>query len=251
MDISDSVFEKIESFVRQDQVAGPLRYLCDRLPVQAALYIVGGALRNIIIEVVHGYRPEIVDIDIIIGNLWKEFSFHKILAGQRYRSTEFGGVRWFPTDSSFSFDLSILENFLPIQKFHLAPNLENLIKTIDFTINVVVYDVKEKVLYQRDIINKIRKATVGFNSDQVYDKLLLAYRLLVIRHKIGFYFSENAFRFLKNAIGLDSVNALIKIMVSKVGKKEAEKIVAEFDRLCMYKSYEEYRNREHLLNLNA
>jgi hypothetical protein len=247
----DGVVDTIESFVRQEEIAAPLRYLCDKLPPQADLYIVGGALRNIVIEIVHGYRPEIVDIDIIIGSLGKNFSFDKVLAGKQYRLTEFGGVRWFPKDSSYSFDLSILENFLPIEKFHLAPTLESLIKTIDFTVNVIIYDVKKKVLHQKNIIHHIQKATVGFNSDQVYDKILLAYRLLVIRHKTGFYVSEHAFTFLRNSIGLDSVNVLIKILESKVGKKRAKKIIDEYDRMCMYKSYEDYRSKEHLLTINA
>ena len=246
MDSPDFLLKKIESFTRRKDISEPLKYLCDKLPAQADFYIAGGALRNVIIEIVHGYRPEILDIDVMIGNLRKEFSISNVLAQERYRFTDFGGVRWFPKDSAFSLDLSLLENFLPIKKFHLAPTLENLLKTIDFNVNAVIYDFKDEALHERFILKTIRKKRVGFNSGWFYDKLLLAYRLLVIRHKINFYFSEQAFKFIRDSIAFDSVNALMNIMIAKLGKTEAERIIDEYDRICVYKSYEEYITAEHL-----
>jgi hypothetical protein len=245
-DITEKFRQKIIGFISSDDISKPLNFLITVLPQKAYLYIIGGALRNFIIKQFYGNAPPTRDIDMVISGLEKEFSMEKMLAGEKFKNTDFGGVRWNPQDSAFSFDLSLLDNFLPIKKFHLKPDIDNLLATIDFNVNAVIFEVKENHFYEKGAINAIKEKTIGFNAQKTYDKGLLAYRLLLIRHKIGFYPSLEAFRFLRIAVDLDMMLWIKKTLESKVGKELGEIILADYDRMCLYKNYEDYKRQEKL-----
>ena len=245
-DIIEKFSRKIIEFVSQENISKPLNILITVLPQKACLLIFGGALRNFIINQFYGKSPPTIDIDIVISGLEKEFSIEKILAGEKFKNTDFGGVRWYPKGSSFSFDLSLLDNFLPIKKFNLEPDIHNLLATIDFDVNALIFEVKENHFYEKEAINAIKEKTIGFNAQKTYDKGFLAYRLLLIRHKIGFFPSREAFRFLRSAVDLDMMLWIKKTLQSKVGKELCKIILADYDRICLYKNYDDYKRQEKL-----
>ena len=245
-DIIEKLRQKIIEFVSVEDISKPLNFLNAVLPQEASLLIIGGALRNFIIKQFYGDAPPTKDIDMVIGGLGEEFSVEKILTGEKFKNTDFGGVRWYPKGSVFSFDLSLLDNFLPIKKFHLEPDIDNLIGTIDFNVNALIFEVKENRFYEKDAIKGIKEKIIGFNAQKTYDKGLLAYRLLLIRHKIGFYPSREAFRFLRLSVDLDMMLWIKKILECKVGKELCEIILADYDRICMCKNYDDYKKQEQL-----
>jgi hypothetical protein len=245
-DIIEKFRQKIIGFVSYEDISRPLSFLIGALPQNACLLIIGGALRNFIIKQVYGNAPPTRDIDMLISGLGKEYSIQKILTGEKFKNTDFGGVRWYPKDSAYSFDLSLLDNFLPIEKFHLEPDIDNLLATIDFDVNALIFEVKSSHFYEKSAIEAIKDKTIGFNAKKTYDKGFLAYRLLLIRHKIGFYPSREAFRFLRSGVDLDMTLWIKKTLESKVGKELCENILADYDRICLYKNYEDYKKQETL-----
>jgi hypothetical protein len=245
-EIVEQLRKKIIEFISQKDILKPLNYLIGALPPKACLLIVGGALRNFIIKQFYGDAPPTLDIDMVIGNLGKEFSMEEILTQEKFKNTDFGGIRWYPNGSAFSFDLSLLNNFLPIKKFHLDPDIENLLTSIDFDVNALIFDVKKNQFHEKGAINAIKEKSMGFNAEKTYDKGFLAYRLLLIRHKIGFHLSREAFRFLRSALDLDMILWIKKTLESKVGKELCEAVLADYDRICLYKNYEDYKRQEKL-----
>ncbi len=238
--------QKIIEFVSFEDISKPLNFLIRELPKKACLLIIGGALRNLIIKQIYGNAPPTHDIDMLISGLGKEFSIKKILNREKYKNTDFGGIRWYPKNSAYSFDLSLLDNFLPIEKFQLEPDINNLLATIDFNVNALIFEVKNNHFYENSAINGIKEKIIGFNAQKTYDKGFLAYRLLLIRHKIGFYPSREAFRFLRSGVDLDMMLWIKKTLESKVGKELCEIIIADYDRICLYKNYDDYKKKEKL-----
>lgn len=236
----------IIGFVSQDDILKPMIFLMAALPKKACFIVIGGALRNFVIKQFYGDAPPTADIDMVIGGLGKEYPLESGLVREKYKNTDFGGIRWYPKESCFSFDLSLMENFLPIKKFQLVPSIDNLLKTIDFTVNTLLFDIKDKMFYEKGAFEAIREKTIGFNADKTYDKGLLAYRLLLIRHKIGFYPSREAFRFLRTGVDLDTVSWIEKTLRSKVDRKLSDAVLADYDRICMFKNYDEYKKQEKL-----
>ena len=241
IDIIEKLRQKIIEFISVEDISTPLKFLNDTLPQKAFLLVFGGALRNFIIHQFYGNSPPTLDIDMVIGGLEKDYSIDRILKRETFKMTDFGGVRWYPKNSIYSFDLSLLDNFLPIQKFHLKPDIHNLLATIDFDVNTLIFEVKENRFYEMGAINAIKEKTIGFNAKETYDKGLLAYRLLLIRHKTGFYPSRDAFRFIRNAVDLDMMLWIKRTLESKVGKELCELILEDYDKICLCKNYEEHK----------
>ncbi len=236
----------IGGYVSRDEISGPMEYFASKLPAEADLYIVGGCLRNFVIGLIYGHSPPTADIDLVVGGLGGAFSLERALKNERFKTGDFEGVKWRPKNSSFSFDMCLLENFLPVKKFRLNPDPENLLRTIDFTVNALVFDFKKEILYEQNAVKAIRERTIGFNTDKIFDMRLLAYRLLLIRHKIGFHPSRQAFGFLRNAIGLDASAWIKDTLEANHGKEYAKKVMEDYDTICSCKDYEDYKRREKL-----
>jgi hypothetical protein len=244
--IKEKFRQEIIGFVSQDDILKPLNFLISGCPQKASLIIIGGALRNLAIKHFYGNAPPTVDIDMVIGGLGQDYPLDSMLAKEKYENTDFGGIRWYPEKSCFSFDLSLLDNFLPIKKFRMEPNIDSLLETIDFTVNTLLFGVKNEIFYEKGALEGIKKKVIGFNAEKTYDKGLLAYRLLLIRHKIGFYPSREAFRFLRTTIDLDTMAWIKKTLKSKVDKKVYKGVLEDYDRICMFKNYDDYIKQEKL-----
>lgn len=118
---------------------------------------------------------------------------------------EIGGLRWYPDNSPYTFDICLLSDFVLIAKYRLAPLWQSLLICIDFTMNAVIYDFIRKSLYERNCISDIRRSLLEFNTRRMAGKLLLAYRILLIRHKTGFALSPQVFSFIKTQIDLNTL----------------------------------------------
>ncbi len=236
----------IGDYVSQCEISGPMDCLASELPANAELYVIGGSLRNFAIGLIYGASPPTADIDLVVGGLGGFFSLERVLKNERFKKGDFEGVKWRPKNSPFSFDMCLLENFLPIKKFRLNPDPENLLRTIDFTVNALVFDFKKRILYEQNAVKAIGERIIGFNTEKFFDIRLLAYRLLLIRHKIGFHPSRQAFRFLRNAIDLDASIWIKNTLEANRGKDYAKKVLEDYDRICSYSNYEDYKRREKL-----
>lgn len=66
------------------------------MPGTAEIIVAGGAIRNILIDALHGYAPPTGDIDIFIAGLERDFSLSGILHDQTVEPTDLEGLRWYP-----------------------------------------------------------------------------------------------------------------------------------------------------------
>jgi hypothetical protein len=72
------------------------------------------------------------------------------------------------------------------------------------------------------------------------DKKLIAYRILLIRHKTGFILAEPVFDFIRARLELETVIQLKRLFRAKLGPSMAAAIMEDFDSQCKYASYEAY-----------
>lgn len=235
-----STERKIADFVSQQPIREALDYLIDSLPEGAVIYLVGGAIRNLIIEVFHGRSPPIDDIDLFVSVVSDDFHLAEILPDDRFIITDIGGVRWRPARSTYDIDICLLQDFIIIKKYHLAPVLQNLIGAIDFTMNTVVYDICNQKLYERNALADIQKRLLAFNTRKLYTKTAIAYRTLLLRYKTGFALSQDVFYFVKQLIDLDTLMAVKQILSTRFGKDRMHVILDDYDRICSFCSFDDY-----------
>jgi hypothetical protein len=215
-------------------------YLCDVLPKRAELYVAGGAIRNIIIGLLHGASPPTIDIDLFVGNIRRRLKLTTILRAQPFERTDLGGLRWYPQASTYCFDISRLLDFLVIDKYQLEATRANLLCSIDFDVNTVVYDFKRQELYEHHCLAAIAAKTMRFNTHMLADKVLLAFRVLSIRHKIEFTLGEDIFLFLRTTLDIDTLIQLKALMLEKLGRLKTQAILKDLNRICVHKNYQSY-----------
>ena len=233
--------QAVASFFERPDIHGNLALLGERLPAGAAVYAAGGALRNLLIATMHGSAPPTRDIDLFIGGLEGNFVLADVLADQPAVPTDLKGMRWHPAGSDLVYDLSLLPDFLVIDAYGLDPTPENLLASIDFTINAILYDVRHGTLVERGCSAAVRSRVIDFNSRRIPDKGLMAYRILLMAHKTGFRLAEPVFDFVRHRLELETVRGLKGLLRAKVGKGTAAEIMALYDALCRHHSYGDYR----------
>jgi hypothetical protein len=232
--------QPVEQFVQRADVRDALNLLRNRLPASARMLIIGGALRNLFIAVLHERAPATRDVDIFIQGLDSGFPLGSRLRDQQIEQTDLKGIRWYPQASDLAFDLGVLADFVVIQHGHLEPSLENLLAGIDFTMNAVVYDPQGQRLLENGCTGAIRDRRLDFNSRIIPDKRLMAYRILLMGYKTGFIFSKPVFLYVRNRLELETLTKLKKLFTAKVGKSKAAIILESYTRLCRFHSYEDY-----------
>ncbi|MEN8808943.1 MAG: hypothetical protein ABF291_15810 [Desulfobacterales bacterium] len=235
-----SVAAVVGTYLQRSDIRTNLELLCRCLPPTAEMFVAGGAIRNLVIEMIHGGAPPTYDIDLFIGGVAGDESLIDRLSALDVRPTELGGWRWHPPGSALAFDFCLLPNFIIIAKYRLAPTLANLLASIDLSVNAVIYDIFNKKLYENRCIDSIKQKIIDFNTRRLVNRLLLVYRILLIHHKIGFRLSEQIFAFLKLQNILETLNALKPLLVNKQGKAKTRAILAEYDRICRFHSYTDY-----------
>ncbi|MCP3950702.1 MAG: hypothetical protein GY697_00555 [Desulfobacterales bacterium] len=228
------------NFFSRNHIAGPLDYLQHCIPAGARLLVAGGAIRNLLIQTIHGSAPETRDIDLFIVDLHPDVSLECALDGQQRDLTELCGVRWLPESSTLAFDICRLSDFVIINKYKLAPSLENLLHTLDFTINAVVFDVGARKLYENGCLAAIRDRQLDFNTTYKMNKRLLAYRILLIRFKTDFILADRVFNFLKYRLDIDAIRHLRGLLVNKQGREMGRAIMDDYNRICSYADHRTY-----------
>jgi len=119
--------DAILAFLSEGPVADAFETLLNTLEPDTDVFIVGGALRNLAMEVLHGTAPPTEDIDIFLGNCDSLPSVSPVTV------TALGGIEWRPKACPLSFDLCLLEDFVILQAYRMPPSLENFLASIDFT----------------------------------------------------------------------------------------------------------------------
>lgn len=234
------VEREIQAFFQNDQVLPFLKQLQSLLPDKSDLFIAGGAIRNIIIQWTHGWSPRTRDIDIFIGCPDKDFDLGQILGNQETRQTDLGGIRWLPASSPYFFDVCLLKNFIMIQKYNLPPTRDTLLATVDFNVNAAIFDFEHQKLFEHNCIDAVKKQLLDFNTNRRYTKLLLAYRILLIRYKTQFMLSRQIFQFIKTAIDVDLLVSLKNLLLSKQTKGTVDLLLDDYNRICRCKDYKTY-----------
>ena len=248
--MDDRVVTAVDQYFNQPDIADCLGHLCRRLPADAQVLIAGGAIRNLIIKMMHGSAPPTQDIDLFIGGLSPDFNVTAVLGDLQTRPTDLGGLRWQPESSPYVYDLCLLPNFIIIHTYRLEPTLKALLTGLDLTINAIIYNHRQQILYENGCLAAIRDRCIDFNCQFFPDKCLIAYRLLLMAHKTGFRFSKATFQFLTQRLDVETLASLKRLMRVKQGKVPAKTIMQRLDRLFRHATYSAYRDTESRRKLN-
>jgi hypothetical protein len=164
-----------------------------------------------------------------------------MLRDQEARPTDLKGMRWHPAGSHLAYDLCLLPDFLGIAAYRLEPTMANLLASIDFTINAILFDVDRQTIAEQGCTAAVRDRVIDFNSRRMPDKGLIAYRALLMAHKTGFQFAAPVFDFLRNRLEVSVLRQVKGYLQAKLGKAAGAAVMDAYDALCHHHSYQAYR----------
>lgn len=234
----------IVAFFSQPEIEVPLRLLRRELPRRTEVYVLGGALRNIIIGEMHGVRPPIGDIDLFLDNLDAAYPLNRLFATEKHEVAELGGIRWYPPKTSLRFDVCLISDFIGIKTFGLSPSIETLLDATDFSVNAIVYNVATHEIIDRKSIDSIRERTIHFNAERIVNRVILSYRVFMIRYKIGFLLAEPVFNFVKRHMDLDTQLQFKACLGEKLQLEMKDAVLADYRRITAYPTYADYLDAE-------
>jgi hypothetical protein len=236
-----AIIAAVTSRFQAPDIATQLAFLAARLPSAARLLVVGGAIRNVIMDCVHGVSPPTRDIDVFIDGLAADFSLPAALAGETMTGADLGGVRWQPARAAHAWDLCLLPAFVVIRQCGLPPDRQTLLAHIDFNVNAVIYEPATRRFDERGCIGAIRRCELDFNSPRRVDPLLSLYRILVIGHKTGFVLSRRLHAFARRTVDMEMLLRLRRVLAAKQGKEMAKAIMADYNQIAATADYAVYR----------
>jgi hypothetical protein len=160
---------------------------------ESQIYVLGGFVRDSILQVLYNYKSPMNDLDILIDD--DHFGV-KINAFSKKDFSRFGGLKF--KYSNFSMDVFGMNNisFLK-QNPYLRKNIENVLRGCDISTSALAYDTNKKEIYNIWAMEDILRKEVNLN-DQDYLRIGPSIsRLILHADKMGFKIGERGIDYIK------------------------------------------------------
>lgn len=168
----------------------------------ASYHAYGGWVRDHLAQSIHGGDGQAgaKDIDLVVEHLGGD-RLGSLIAPP-YRMTIFGGYAC--DGGPWPFDIWALGDTFLIRKFGLPVHLSTLLQVTDFNINAVVFSPatsrRDPALLDGGAMKALRSKVIDFRCEVLPFPLLQAARLLIYGAKLGFDFSDEVAKFIREVV---------------------------------------------------
>ena len=63
----------------------------------------------------------------------------------------------------------------------------------------------------------------------------------MLKYKTGFVLSEDVFNYVKMSIDVDTLIAVKQILDNRIGKRKRREVLADYDDICSFGNFDDYR----------
>ncbi len=157
------------------------------------IYILGGFVRDSILQVLYNYRFPLNDLDILIDD--KTFGY-KIKNFPRESLSRFGGLKF--KYGNFSIDVFGMENiFFLKDNPKLEKNLENVLKGCDISTSALAYNLEKERFYGCNASKDIFNREVNLTNHNYLEIGPSISRLILHADKMNFKIGEKGGNYIK------------------------------------------------------
>lgn len=177
---------------------GYVDYVVNRLLIGMTCYLLGGSVRDPIVNFLYGREVPTKDYDILVDNLNVELDLPRLFFGMKDVFTNsYGTVKWRP-DVGIELDVTTFTNANPIRRGEdVKPSLELWLSTCDFNTSSLAYGLGDQVVYDYQAMEGIYKQEVELIGGNDPPQRVLA-RLVLHSDKLGFKIGRNGIRFIRS-----------------------------------------------------
>ena len=214
-----SEWQKVLDLCRQRfaQETTPYPFLADLLawnPIVGSVYVVGGAIRDILIEVLHGTQSPTHDVDIVVDTQAPNEAIVELVgrvalaAERRYecKRTSFGGVHAeysahaSPMDDERfpDFDVWRLADSYQVRALNVPARIEEVVARAGMPLGAIAYGIENGEIIDGGCGHAVAARQIDF-QDRLYRTHSQIAKALELESRLGFQFSEQAVKVMRTA----------------------------------------------------
>lgn len=210
-----------------------LSQLCACFPKRWGVYVLGGVLRNLLLEELCGARIVNGDVDIVISGATSPSELHSVVREFYVRQNEFGGVKSRISRRGILFDVWRIDDHATKAGAPPPRSIEQLLRHNLLDIDAVLWDLRTGYLYDYGCLDAIRRGRIDLLGEEGISQNFAAAQvahLLIVRFKTGFELSDEARRFVREASDTNDVRSEISRVLERklpTAKLELERALNE------------------------
>lgn len=199
--------------------AGPqLKEVEAALPKDWRVYVVGGLLRDLLVEKLHKIPMAVADVDLVVDGAKSADEVHMALSKFHTRRNDFGGVKCQVWNSGILFDIWRIADHVNMARLPPPQTIEQLLRHFLLDVDALLWDVCSNALYEYGAIKAIERRRIDLiGTDGISEGLMLvqAVHVVSVAVKTGFEVSEKARIFIQRACKAGTSGELKRLLDRK------------------------------------
>jgi hypothetical protein len=180
-------------------------------------YILGGFIRDSLLQVLYDYRFPLNDLDILVNDDYFRIKSRNFLEKNKSR---FGGLKFKYAESEFEIDLFSIDNVFFLNKNSgIEKNIENVLKGVDISTSAFAYDIQQNKIYEHNAMRDIENKEVNlFPDNQIVGPMIS--RLILHADKMGFKIGKSGVDYIRQNYSLDFDKDILNFLEYKFKNKQ-------------------------------
>jgi hypothetical protein len=178
------------------------RSMLGLFPSEWSAFVMGGLLRDMLLERVQGIEAKPADIDIVISGAGSIQEIQSKLGSTSFSTNAFGGVKCRVRPNGILFDLWRIEDHTNMPKGSAPRTIEQLLRHNLLDIDAILWDPKSDQLHDCGCLKAITAEQIGLEGREgISDKVAAAQvaHVLAVAYKTNFPLSDDLRSFVVRA----------------------------------------------------
>jgi hypothetical protein len=193
------------------------------------VYVLGGIIRNLLLNELRGIELENGDVDVVINGAATTGDLQSKIQDFIVRQNEFGGAKCRLSYEGLLFDVWRLDDHVSLSITPGPHTLLHLLQHNVIDVDAVVWEPKTDLLHDYGCIRAIRRGRIELIKDGIACDFAPAQvaHILIVAAKTGFELSQEAANFIRDVCSDNQKQT----EVAKVLRRKAPDIVSPLEKL--------------------
>lgn len=216
--------ERLRSFF-SGQNGDDFSRLCSVFPAHWEVYILGGLIRNLLLNELRRIHIESADVDIVVKGPRSSTELKSAVQQFCIGQNDFGGAKCRISSRGLLFDVWRIDDHVTISGSQPPHTLQQLLQHNLLDVDAILWDTKTGYLHEYGCLASIKNSCIDLLDEGVSKHFVAAQvaHILIVSFKTGFELSQHAQTFVRRACA----SVQTKNLVIEVLRRKAETISYE------------------------
>jgi hypothetical protein len=200
-------------------IGDELALLCSSFPKAWSIYMMGGVLRDLLLQEFKGIKVSNADVDLVVNGADSSSELCDKLRHYCLRQNDFGGAKCQVSPSGVIFDVWRIEDHVGMSSAPEPHTIEQLLRHNLLNVDAALIDLQTGYLYDFGCIAAIHQAKIALVGQAGISRRFAAAQaahIILIAFKTGFALSIEALEFVREACdNAQGVSDVMRIVLRK------------------------------------